>query len=121
MSIPVWAIVLCEQVHCFKKTWKSGGSCNFTTTPELVEECDWGCTNGICDSQPDSCIDTDGGFVVTIQGAVSGYSGGGPYNYTDYCDTNTTLMEYYCSGNQWNSDIFYCTGNFTSCINGKCI
>lgn len=68
----------------------------------------------------DSCSDTDYGSTPELLGSVSGYSGGSPYNYTDYCVDNETVMEYYCSGAQWSSDQISCVYNFTYCANGAC-
>ncbi|MBU0466247.1 MAG: hypothetical protein KJ718_03090 [Nanoarchaeota archaeon] len=101
----------------------SSGECDSTTAQELLEECDYGCTSGECDSIPDSCDDTDGGFVLTLQGTVSGYSGGSPYNYTDYCVNNSTAVhEYYCSGASVYGFPAGCVGNITTqCLNGACV
>jgi hypothetical protein len=97
------------------------GECDSTTTPELVEDCDYGCTNGTCDLPPDSCSDIDGGYVPEIQGTIIGNSGGEPYNNTDYCMNSTSLMEYYCSGTDPQNYPFDCALNFTSCSNGACV
>ncbi|UCC91878.1 MAG: hypothetical protein JSV39_01235 [Candidatus Aenigmatarchaeota archaeon] len=101
----------------------SSGECDYTDTPLLIEECEWGCTSGTCDPPPDSCSDTDGGYVVTVQGTASGYSGGYPYNLTDECLINATwmLLEYYCVGDYCNNDFYDCTINFTTCSNGACV
>jgi len=85
---------------------------NDCTLPEV-------CVSHYC-SIPDSCSDTDGGFVITVEGTVSGYSGGFPYSYTDFCN-QTYLEEFYCIGNQWDSGFFDCSINFTSCSNGACV
>lgn len=71
---------------------------------------------------PDSCNDTDGGFVATLQGTVSGYLSGQSYSYTDFCIGNLTLMEYYCSGNYKTNSTTTCITNTTTvCSNGACI
>jgi hypothetical protein len=100
----------------------SAGTCNSTVTPELVEECTYGCTAGECNPIPDSCSDTDGGYVIETQGTVSGYLNESQYEDTDYCLGNTTLREYFCVGDYaYNSDVG-CAGNTTSvCSNGACI
>ena len=99
----------------------SGGECSYSVIPEMVEECDYGCTNGECDDIPDSCSDTDGGFVIDLQGTVSGYYYGSPYNYDDFCLDSTLLIEYYCIGTQLDNGNVTCTGNYTGCINGACV
>ena len=70
--------------------------------------------------EPDYCSDTDGGVVFDVQGTVSGYDNGSPYNYTDYCN-GTMVMEYYCSGNDWYTYPESCNGNYTTCSNGACV
>ncbi|MBN2203105.1 MAG: hypothetical protein JW700_02895 [Candidatus Aenigmarchaeota archaeon] len=98
------------------------GSCNMSSIPELVETCDYGCTNGECDVILDSCSDTDGGFVLTTQGTASGYLSENPYNYTDYCANNMTLVEFYCSGNlAYNYSTSCYTNTTTMCYNGACV
>ncbi|NIO22762.1 MAG: hypothetical protein GTN38_01905 [Candidatus Aenigmarchaeota archaeon] len=88
---------------------------NDCTSPEV---CHW----HTC-GPPDSCSDTDGGFVVTVQGTASGYLNGIPYSNTDFCDFNitTTLIEFYCVGDQCDLNFYDCTMNFTSCSNGACV
>ncbi|MEK6964447.1 MAG: hypothetical protein AABX70_08565 [Nanoarchaeota archaeon] len=68
-----------------------------------------------------SCTDTDGGFIVTIQGSISGVSNNTGYNYTDTCLGTTLLDEHTCSGTQPNHFTYNCTGNYTGCSNGACI
>lgn len=111
------------------KDWRdyycSGGECDHTDTPTLQETCQYGCTNGTCNSPPNSCSDTDGGFVVTLQGTVSGYYGGNPYSYDDYClggNMSNWVQEYYCTGNQWTTYGYNCLySNLTTCSNGACV
>lgn len=98
----------------------SSGECDYTDTPTLQEECEYGCTNGTCNPMPDSCSDTDGGFVINVTGAVYGYDEGSPYNYTDFCNSTSMLIEYYCSGPQWTFTNWWCT-NQTTCQNGACV
>ncbi|MDZ4228604.1 MAG: hypothetical protein U1E54_05160, partial [Candidatus Levybacteria bacterium] len=69
-----------------------------------------------------TCFDTDGGYALTIFGEVSGYLNQSYYSYSDYCTSNTTIVEYYCSGGysySWGSS---CANGMTSiCSNGACI
>lgn len=45
----------------------------------------------------DSCSDTDGGKDYAVTGTVSySYSSGGGGSGTDYCASDTGLMELYC-------------------------
>lgn len=75
-----------------------------------------------CITNPDSCSDTDGGFVTTIKGTVSGYKNNNPYSYTDACISNTTLIEYYCSGTNYLNSTASCYMNTTTyCSNGACV
>src|SRR3989344_2816667 len=76
----------------------STGACGSSTTPELVQTCGFGCTNGTCNPPPDSCSDTDGGYVAGVQGTVSGYLNATSYSNTDYCVDTRYLKEYYCAG-----------------------
>lgn len=71
--------------------------------------------------QPDSCSDTDGGFEVFAQGTVSGYQSGEPYSYTDYCNSTTLLLEYYCGADSPYSWVYDCSLNATACIDGACV
>lgn len=83
---------------------------------ETCSSCQADC--GSCDS----CSDTDGGFNVLVQGTVSGYEDGSPYNNTDFCITNTTMVnEYYCSGTRHYSSSYDCSLNTTSCVSGACV
>lgn len=90
---------------------------------------DPGCSSPSDNSEADtanSCSDTDGGFVIGVQGTVSGYNNNQPYSYAEYCLDSNTLVEYYCSGvypvsyyqncNPTNS-----TNVTNSCINGACV
>lgn len=73
-------------------------------------------------SYPDSCEDSDGGFVVPVQGTVEGYSDGTGYAKTDYCIDTSMLMEYHCIGPQWNGVEYDCGLNSTGyCLDAKCV
>lgn len=80
---------------------------------ETCGTCEEDC--GVCDS----CSDTDLGQDYWSQGTVSGYNNGIEYSYTDLC-TNSTLTEYFCSGDSFSATQFDCNANMTSCINGAC-
>ena len=81
------------------------------------------CSSCSADCGPcDSCGDTDGGYVTTVRGTVSGYLNGQQYSSTDYCVTNTTVNEYYCSGNYAYDYSTSCITNSTvRCSNGVCV
>jgi hypothetical protein len=101
----------------------SSGACGFSVTPEFVESCAYGCLNGTCQSPPNSCSDTDGGFVVGAFGTVSGYYFGSPYSYSDACVDNWTLSEWECAGGYaYNFANYSCSwSNYTMCMNGACV
>jgi len=87
------------------------------------EVCEGGETSETCPEdcgEPDSCSDTDGGKDIFIQGTVSGYQNDNPYEYTDYCVGNMTIMEYYCSGTTPLNTDYPCV-NATSCFSGACV
>ncbi|MBN1502196.1 hypothetical protein JW930_01520 [Candidatus Woesearchaeota archaeon] len=71
---------------------------------------------------PNSCSDTDGGYLIYVRGTVSGYLDETQYEYTDYCVNDSILIEHYCLGNDWYDDVFDCTWtNMTTCVNGACV
>ena len=73
-------------------------------------------------SYPDSCTDTDGGVNIYVQGIAYGYQNGYPYNYTDYCGENATLLvEFWCSGDVCDYSLVDCLEvNMTACSSGVC-
>jgi len=92
------------------------------------------CGNGDCEAgedcascvedcgECDSCSDTDGGIVAEVQGTIYGYDDGTPYNSTDFCLNNATLMEYWCSGVNPSSTNITCLANMSQvCVNGACV
>lgn len=100
----------------------ASGACGSTTTPEFVESCEYGCTGGVCNSVPDSCSDTDGGFVVTMNGTIYGYYDEVSYNHMDFCVDSTTLVEFYCNGAYPANSTYPCNLNQTStCVSGMCV
>jgi hypothetical protein len=99
------------------------GACSSNTSVILQQDCVTGqyCSSGQC-LWSDSCSDTDGGYVLTVFGNVTGFLNQSYYGYSDYCIDNTTIMEYYCSGSYSNSWSSSCAGNLTTiCTNGRCI
>ena len=119
------------------KDWPNDPGCvSLTDTSEVDGACDDRTDNdfdGFTDypsdpectsfaSQEGNCADSDGGYVLTVQGTVSGSIGGVPYSHTDSCTgTNTTgIIENYCfAGNPASSSTNY--GSGTSCVNGACV
>ena len=104
------------------------GACGSSTSVVLQQSCSNGCTNGVCDppAHADSCTDTDGGVVLTVNGTTYGYNGGSFYSFTDMCSSSTVVLENYCggSGNNYRSYSYYSCGNSTNattCINGACV
>jgi len=90
------------------------------------------CGDGVCEGEetaencpedcgtPDSCDDTDGGYVPGVQGTASGYLNEIWYSDTDYCLDSSTLVEYYCVGDYEYNSIGPCM-NSTTCVNGACV
>ncbi len=77
--------------------------------------------NNVC-GNPDSCSDTDGGYVIKVQGTVSGYLNNVPYSNIDYCVNSTAVWEYSCSGTRATGYSNTCgTASATTCSNGACI
>ena len=69
-----------------------------------------------------NCSDTDGGFNVNVQGTASGYLNSQPYSNTDYCESSTTLREFYCANYRLYNSTTTCYTNSTSpCVNGACV
>ena len=74
-----------------------------------------------------TCADSDGGFVITLQGVVNGSNAGSPYFNVDSCVDSVTLKEWSCGGvgNVPVEVNVNCltngTGSTTSCVNGACI
>jgi hypothetical protein len=86
--------------------------------------CEGGETSVTCPEDcgiPDSCSDSDGGYNIFVLGNVSGYLDENSYTYWDFCSTNTSLIEYACSGNYAYNYTVDCTINATSCSSGACI
>ncbi|MBN1645856.1 hypothetical protein JW868_02335 [Candidatus Woesearchaeota archaeon] len=110
--------------HDFTDYFCSDGACDSSTTPVLVEECQYGCTGGTCDTLPDSCSDSDYGYNYWVTGTVSGYLNEMPYNNTDYCVGETYVYEYYCIGDYAYGTIYNCDENSTNvsyCSSGRCM
>jgi uncharacterized OsmC-like protein len=60
------------------------------------------------------CADTDNGNDASLQGTVT--SGGA--SLTDFCVSDSELMEYYCSGDVPMTEVQYCS---KGCSNGACM
>jgi len=86
--------------------------------------CEGGETSQNCPEDcgsPDSCSDTDGGWVPELFGTVSGDSAGLPYAFDDNCLTSDLLQEWYCIGDTFSPSNVSCSMmNFTGCSNGAC-
>ncbi len=75
-------------------------------------------------SKEGNCVDSDGGFVVSLQGTISGSRGGIQFSNTDTCTNSSVILtEYTCDavGNPVNNG-YYCDTNLTkSCTDGACV
>ncbi len=88
--------------------------------------CQYGCTNGICNSTPEngtaSCFENDGGNQLYTKGNNLGqYTNGTSFNVSDYCADSYSIREYWCNPNlQLNT---YDCRNYGNkiCVNGVCI
>ncbi|MFH0977908.1 MAG: hypothetical protein V1837_01265 [Candidatus Woesearchaeota archaeon] len=94
----------------FTDYYCSAGVCSHSTSKQLVQTCNYGCTNGICSAapKPDSCADSDGGSVIGVKGIVSGYLNNNPYSQTDICANPADVIEYFCVGNVASSNTTGC-------------
>ncbi|MBI1970765.1 hypothetical protein HYS47_03390 [Candidatus Woesearchaeota archaeon] len=89
------------------------------------EECDDGNVNNndgcssTCLTEPASpCVDTDGGNVPSVQGHTWGYNSSNQFvNESDWCRTNTLLVEYICSGGYVQQSGGVC---ISTCTGGTC-
>jgi uncharacterized protein YceK len=63
-----------------------------------------------------SCTDTDDGNKKETKGAVSGVDvNGKEYNLKDTCYEEQVIVEYFCDGNQYKNQNYFC-----DCKNGAC-
>jgi len=63
------------------------------------------------------CFDSDYGINETLRGTVSGVADNIEFSYEDKCESNVTLMEYYCENDSAVSTKISCP---KSCRNGRC-
>ena len=90
--------------------------CNEADYPEMdgrVEtgkiECTYICQDGACvNVTPDLCTDSDNGENINVYGSVSGNLDGSAYIHNDYCIDDGNVMEYYCVGDNYNSQVKQC-------------
>ena len=78
------------------------------------------CTTSVFDNpRPQTCVDTDGGRNYGVRGITyTNYT----QNYTDTCQDNLKLREYWCSGNYVANEIVICRNvGFKKCSLGRCI
>ncbi|MBD3203774.1 hypothetical protein GF327_05735 [Candidatus Woesearchaeota archaeon] len=107
----------------FYNSYCSSGECGTEIIPELITACGYPevCEGGEC-VLPDSCSNTDGGFVPEEFGTVSGYIDEQEYSRQDICISNTTLVEFSCIGDYAYNSTVNCEQNLTTyCSDGRCI
>jgi len=73
------------------------------------------CSEGKCGEAGETCTDSDGGLNF-VKGTVT--QGGA--TYTDYCDANGNLVEYFCQGTRLQSGDFECPPGAV-CRDGSCV
>ena len=108
-----------QDAGCSSRTDNDESNCGdgVCTGAETYSSCPADC------KRPDSCSDTDGGYVLNIQGTVNGYQNGNSFSYTDVCVDNAKLVEYTCFGGGTAPYAYNvsCVGaNYTSCSSGAC-
>jgi hypothetical protein len=83
--------------------------------------CPNGCESGSCKNPPSEiCKDTDGGKIYNLKGNT-GYEVNGElaYYFEDFCNSETGLVEFFCSNNFLNFTLYNC-GTNNSCQQGAC-
>jgi len=81
--------------------------------------CPSNCISGQCmpaqQQQSQACSETDNGDDINNGGTLT-QSG---LNYTDFCQSGTSVWEYYCLVNGFNSHVVSCPSGY--CSNGECL
>jgi hypothetical protein len=90
--------------------------CSGNQIVPTTKTCDYGCQNGACSEAP-LCYDSDGGKVYTVKGTISI----GVESIPDACIDATTLLEYYCVGDTYDSETVHCAYPNSVCSNGACV
>ena len=68
-----------------------------------------------------TCTDSDGGYNTFIRGTATDNKGN---LYTDYCETENTLVEYECKSSpagDVGSNTVVCSNISNGCLNGECV
>ncbi|MDA9101255.1 DUF4215 domain-containing protein [Omnitrophica bacterium] len=102
----------------------SGGTCVTDaqcTTVSGTEISSCGSGMVCCQAQSVFCQpdDLDGGWNTLMQSSGTVYLNGIPQNYSDACNSQTNLREYYCIGNSYDSRDIECDTN-QLCLGGAC-
>jgi hypothetical protein len=95
--------------------------CVGTEQKTNTRACSGGCSSGKCNADViplNSCNETDGGNFADVAGTTLGYKDSVAYEFTDYCKTNTSVFEYYCTSLTANNNIKTCS---EKCVNGACV
>jgi len=65
-----------------------------------------------------SCLDSDGGKIYTTKGMIV-YEGAKYLTVSDYCESDTRLIEYYCKNDSAiGTELYTCVDSI--CLNGFC-
>ncbi|MFH1520113.1 MAG: hypothetical protein ABID61_00560 [Candidatus Micrarchaeota archaeon] len=88
--------------------------CQGSAIYEILQTCNYGCSDGKCNSgsDPSACTDSDGGQDLNVKGIAAK----GTLIMADTCN-GSSILEYFCSGNDMYELSQPCT---YGCSNGKC-
>ncbi|HSB46427.1 MAG TPA: Kazal-type serine protease inhibitor family protein [Candidatus Bilamarchaeum sp.] len=95
--------------------------CTDSAVASEIHQCDAGerCDTGRCMIAEKSCSETDGGDDIYNKGSLTAGSIVSEINRMDSCVDDDTVTEYFCSGNDYESEARDCPDGYM-CANGEC-
>lgn len=89
---------------------------------DTLVQCQGGyqCSGGVCIPQSQVCSDSDDGRTPNTRGRVTVTSTAITSNYDDVCVDDSTVREYFCSGNFQDSERVSCSSS-RRCEDGRCV